>query len=271
MIDKLLEIRNETLNNAPLINCLTNHITINDCANVILEVGGKPIMAEHHKEVEEITAISNSLVINIGNITNERMKAIMLSGNVAKVKNIPIIIDVVGVGCSRRRLDFANKFISQCCPNIIKGNMSEIKALSEIAHNANGIDVGSADIITEDNLLNAVNIAKMLSEKTNSVIVITGKIDIVAQGEKAYLIRNGCDMLSKITGTGCMLNAIIGTFISSKEYFESAILGAVLFGIAGENSLIANGTASFKTLLHDNIYTIKNKTIKKKIKLEEYQ
>jgi len=271
MINKLLKIRQEIHKNAPLIHCLTNHITINDCANVILAIGGKPIMAEHHSEVEEITAQAKSLVVNLGNITDERMTSIMLSGCVAKKKKISSTIDVVGVGCSKLRLNFANEFISKCSPNVIKGNMSEIKALSGISHNAIGIDVGSNDILTESNLTESVDIAKNLSKKTNAIIVITGKTDIVAQGEKVYLIKNGCNMLSQITGTGCMLNAIIGTYISSGEFLESAVLGAVLLGIAGENSLASTATGSFKVLLHDNIYTITDKIIKEKIKLEEYQ
>jgi len=270
MIKKFLEIRCEINNCSPLVHCLTNHITINDCANVILEVGGKPIMAEHHAEVEEITAVANSLVINLGNITDERMTSMMLSGNVAKIKKIPSIIDVVGVGCSKLRLNFAKKIIEECCPDVIKGNVSEIKALAGISHNARGIDAGEEDIISQDNLSTSVNIAKKLSQKTNAVVVITGKTDIVAQGEKVYLVKNGCEMLSKITGTGCMLNAIIGTFISSRKLFESAVLGAVLIGIAGENASIANGTGSFKTLLHDNIFTITDENIIDKIKLEEY-
>ena len=216
MINDLLKIRHEILDNAPLVHCLTNHITINDCANVILEVGGKPIMAEHHAEVEEITAVANSLVINLGNITDERMTSMMLSGNGAKIKNIPSIIDVVGVGCSKLRLNFAKIFSEECFPAVIKGNMSEIKALAGISQNARGIDAGEQDIITQDNLSVSVNIAKMLSKKTNSVVVITGKTDIIAQDEKVCILKNGCEMLSKITGTGCMLIAIIRTFISSR-------------------------------------------------------
>lgn len=271
MINKLLKIRQEIHKSAPLIHCLTNHITINDCANVILEIGGKPIMAEHHAEVEEITAQAKSLVINLGNITDERMTSIMLSGKVANNKKIPSIIDVVGVGCSTLRLNFANEFISKYSPNTIKGNMSEIKALLGMNHNAYGIEVGQDDITTEDNLPKSVDIARRLSKKANAVIVITGETDIIAQGEKVYLIKNGCNMLSQITGTGCMLNAIIGTFISSGEFLESAVLGTVLLGIAGENSLTATATGSFKVLLHDNIYTINDEIIKEKIKLEEYQ
>ena len=113
MVNNIVNLKNQIQKKAPLIHCLTNHITINDCANIILAIGGKPIMAEHREEVSEITNSSSSLVINLGNITDERMESILISGKAAKQNNIPIILDPVGVGCSSFRLSFAKKNITQ--------------------------------------------------------------------------------------------------------------------------------------------------------------
>ncbi|MGG7142547.1 hydroxyethylthiazole kinase [Clostridium nigeriense] len=262
-----MEIKNKVMINNPLIHCITNHITINDCANVVLSAYGKPIMAEHYKEVSDITASSNALAINIGNITDGRMKSIMISGKTAYEKKIPSIIDIVGVSCSDLRLNFAIDFIDKCKPRVIKGNMSEIKAIFGLDTKSKGIDVNEEDITTYDTLKNNIYIVKELALKTNSTVVATGSIDIISDGNKTYTIENGCEELSRITGTGCMLNVLIATYISSKDIINSAILGTVIMGICGELSRDAKGTASFKIELLDNISTIKDEDILERIKI----
>ncbi|MGG7213024.1 hydroxyethylthiazole kinase [Clostridium nigeriense] len=262
-----MEIKNKVMINNPLIHCITNHITINDCANVVLSAYGKPIMAEHYKEVSDITASSNALAINIGNITDDRMKSIMISAKTAYEKKIPSIIDIVGVSCSDLRLNFAIDFIDKCKPRVIKGNMSEIKAIFGLNTKSKGIDVNEEDITTYDTLKNNIYIVKELALKTNSTVVATGAIDIISDGNKTYTIENGCEELSRITGTGCMLNVLIATYISSKDIINSAILGTVIMGICGELSRDAKGTASFKIELLDNISTIKDEDILERIKI----
>lgn len=264
--DKLLEIRRKIKVEKPLIHCITNPISINDCANMVLATGGKPIMAQHPLEVGEITRTSKALGVNLGNITDIRMESMMISGKTAYENKIPQAIDIVGVGCSKLRLNYAREFITQCRPNVIKGNVSEIKALWGIENNAKGIDVGASDIITKENYKENIEILKSLSLKTNAIIVATGKIDIITDGVKTYLVSNGCDMLSMITGTGCMLNVLIASYISSGSILEGTILAVVLMGICGELSKDAKGTGSFRTELLDNMYSISPDTIKEKIK-----
>lgn len=267
VLQKLINIKNKVMIDKPLIHCITNHITINDCANVVLSAYGKPIMAEHCEEVSNITASASALAINIGNITDNRMKSIMISGKTAYEKEIPSIIDIVGVSCSSLRLNFAIDFIYKCRPSIIKGNMSEIKAIFGLDTKSKGIDVNDEDITTEDTISNNIYIVKELALKTNSTVVATGAIDIISNGKKTYIIENGCEELSRITGTGCMLNALIATYISSKDIMNSAILGTVVMGICGELAKDAKGTASFKIELLDNISTIKDEDILEKIKV----
>lgn len=258
VLNKLIDVKNKIISNKHLIHCITNHITINDCANVVLSVGGKPIMAEHHEEVADITASAKALAVNLGNITDNRMKSIIISGEMAYKKDIPSIIDIVGVSCSKLRLKFAIEFIDRCKPSVIKGNMSEIKAIFGLDIKSSGVDVNDEDITTEDTLSNNIEIVKSLAAKTKSVIVATGAIDIISDGDKSYLIENGCEELSRITGTGCMLNVLIATYLSSNDIINSAILGTIIMGISGELSKEAKGTASFKIELLDNISTIKD-------------
>lgn len=266
-LSKLIEIKNSVIQDKPLIHCITNHISINDCANVVLAVGGKPIMAEHCDEVADITASAKALAVNLGNISDNRMKSIMISGVKANEEEIPSIIDIVGVSCSKLRLGFALEFIEKCRPSVIKGNMSEIKSIYGLNTRSKGVDVSDEDVTNEDTIKNNIEIVRALAIKTNSIVVATGAIDIVSDGGETYIIENGCEELSKITGTGCMLNVLIATCISSNDIINGAILGTIIMGISGELSRNARGTGSFKIELLDNISTIKVEDILENIKI----
>lgn len=267
-IDKLLQIKQSVKLKKPLIHCITNPISINDCANMVLAAGAKPIMAEHPLEVSEITSVSKSLGINLGNITDVRMKSMLVSGKIAFENKIPQVIDLVGVGCSKLRLDYANKFIAECHPSVIKGNMSEIKAICGIKSNAKGIDVGAGDIVTEDNFDKNIEMLKELSLKAGSVIAVTGVVDIITNGTHTYLIKNGCEMLSMITGTGCMLTALIASYISSENILGGTVLAIALMGICGELSQQVKGTGSFRTELIDNMFSVSDDMVMGKIKFQ---
>lgn len=260
-INKLLEIKQKVRLEKPLVHYITNPISINDCANVMLAIGAKPIMAEHPSEVSEITAVSKALGVNLGNITDIRMKSMLISGKTARERNIPQVIDLVGVGCSKLRLEYANKYILECHPDVIKGNMSEIKAICGIESNAAGIDAGAADAVTQQNLNKNIEMLKALSLKTASIVTATGATDIITDGKHTYLINNGCEMLSMVTGTGCMLTALITSYISSGNILYGTVLATALMGICGEISAVAKGTASFKLELIDNMYSISDEVI----------
>ena len=266
-IDNLLQIRQSVKISKPLIHCITNPISINDCANMVLAVGAKPIMAEHPLEVSEITALSKALAVNLGNITDIRMESMLISGETAFENKIPKVIDLVGVGCSKLRLDYAKKFISECHPSVIKGNMSELKAICGIKSNAKGIDVGADDIVTEQNFDESIEMLKALSLQTESVIAATGVVDIITNGTQTYLITNGCEMLSMVTGTGCMLTALIASYISSGNVLGGTVLATALMGICGELSQHAKGNGSFRTELIDNMFSISDEVIKERIRI----
>ncbi|BDB02077.1 hydroxyethylthiazole kinase 2 [Clostridium botulinum] len=270
IINKLLQIRQSVKLKKPLIHYITNPISINDCANMILAAGAKPIMAEHPLEVSEITSVSKSLGVNLGNITDNKMKSMLISGKTAYENKIPQVIDLVGVGCSKLRLDYARKFISECHPNVIKGNMSEIKAIYGIKSSAKGIDVGACDIITEQNFDENIKMIKRLSMETGSVVAATGVVDIISNGTHTYIISNGCEVLSMITGTGCMLTGLIASYISSENILEGTVLAVALMGICGELSQHAKGTGSFRNELIDNMFSISDDIIIKKIRINSY-
>ncbi len=201
----------------PLIHCITNPISINQCANSVLATGARPIMAEHPLEVAEIASTASALMLNLGNITDVRMESMRLAAEAAVSKSIPIVFDAVGVACSVLRRTYALNFIKEFSPAVVKGNYSEITALTDLSYLSDGVD--SYDGPEFDTALNA---AAGLADFSGGVVLASGKTDIITDGKSVILVKNGSPMLSSITGTGCMLGALTSCFLAGASYFRAA-------------------------------------------------
>lgn len=199
--EKLEKVR-ET---SPLIHNITNYVTANDCANILLACGASPTMADDASEVEEITTISNALNINIGTL-NAMVTGMFLAGKKANELGRPVVLDPVGAGASRLRTDTACRLIDEIRFTVIRGNISEIKTLASGSGTTKGVDADAADIVTEDTLDSTVAFVKTFAAKTGAVIAVTGAIDLVSDAERTFVIRNGRPMMGRVTGTGCMLH-----------------------------------------------------------------
>lgn len=243
--------------NEPLIHCMTHAITMNDSANAILAVGASPTMASHPREVEEIVAAADSLVVNLGNINEERLQAMKIAGAKAHALGLPILLDAVGAASSTLRLDYAKAFIEANQPGIIKGNSSEIRALCGLPSHAHGVDAGAADAISGKNLAEAAGPFAEYARKHHTVLMVTGPVDLVTDGERSIGVANGTPLLGRLTGTGCMVGALAGTWHSSGPSFEAAALGTVYMGIAGEVAAKDNpGPGTFHMHLLDALGTL---------------
>lgn len=253
---------------SPLIHSITNPISINLCANIILARGAKPIMAEHPLEVAEITSTSNALVLNLGNITDARLKSMDIALKTAKENSVPNILDMVGVSCSKLRHAYSRNLIEKYCPDIIKGNMSEIKAMLGLESSSIGIDVGKKDRVQESNLGDSVNIAKNLALETQSTVVVTGEIDIVSNGNDSFIVKNGNEMLSKITGTGCALTGLIACYLPYTDTIRASLLALFILGIGSELAIRDKGHYTFLTSLVDEISLIDIEKINKYARYE---
>lgn len=227
--EKIFEMRCEIKSLRPLVHCITNPVSVNDCANAVLAIGAKPIMAEYEGEMAEITAAAKALSLNLGGISEEKMNAIEAAAKTAHKHNIPFVIDLVGVGCSTVRREFAKAIIKKYSPSVIKGNQSEIFAMCGLAHNAKGID-------SEDsaNFSEAANAAKSAAQYYKTAVLMSGKIDFVADGKQIAAIENGSELMPYVTGMGCVLGALTGSFLAVGEAFDSAVSAAVTLGLAGE-------------------------------------
>ncbi len=210
-------------------------------------------MAEHPDEVREVTETSQALVLNLGNITDVRMKSMIISTQVATETGIPIVLDLVGVACSKLRRNFALNLIKKYPITVIKGNYSEIKALFDGTYSSPGVDT---DLSLKEDSINAN--AKWLANKYNAIVLASGKTDIVTDGNRFVYIKNGTPQLAEITGTGCMLGAVCGCFVAVEQSLKSVVVACVTMGICGELSVTDKGSGSFIINLIDKLSVINN-------------
>lgn len=268
--DILENVRNKN----PLIHSITNYVTVNGCANILLACGASPIMSDDIDEVEEITSICNALYINIGTLNSRTIPAMLLAGKKAKELDHFVVLDPVGAGASILRTKTATMLLKEVQPTVLKGNISEIKALAFSSTTTKGVDADSSDEITLENLDKAVSFAKNFALETKSIIVITGAIDIVADSQTAYCIFNGNPMMKSVTGTGCQLSAIITAFIASNRnnVLEAVVTAVCAMGICGETAFARlteiDGNTTYMNYIIDAIYNLSSKELKEKARYE---
>ena len=246
----------------PLIHCMTNYVTANDCANILLACGASPVMAEDIGEVAEITRRCAGLTLNLGTLSQARIPAMILAGQTANQFGIPVVLDPVGVGASALRKQTARQLLEWVQFSVIRGNVSEIKALARGCEERGCIDADTMEQVTEERLEEALALAEELGEKAGAVVAMTGPIDIVAGQGKAYCIRNGDPMMSSVTGTGCQLSALTTAFVgANREHIPEATAAALCaMGLAGEIARTRlsglDGSAAYRGYLIDAIYNL---------------
>lgn len=264
MLRKMLD---NVKNNNPLIHNITNYVTVNDCANALLACGASPIMADDPEDAEEITAICGGLNLNIGTLNARTIPAMLAAGRKAGEQNHPIVLDPVGAGASTLRTNTAIELLDTLKITAVKGNISEIKTLASNSGSTRGVDASAADAITPETLTQSVAFAKELAAGCGAIIIITGAIDIVADAGQAFCIYNGSPMMSKVTGTGCMLSAITAAYLAANP--ESPLIacaGAVAaMGLCGELAkdrlTPQDGNAAYRTYIIDALYNLDSETL----------
>ena len=265
----LKEMMENVRKTCPLIHNITNYVTVNDCANVLLACGGSPIMSDDADEAEEITSICGGLNINIGTLNQRTIPAMHKAGRKANELGHPVVLDPVGAGASELRTKTAKDLIETVQFTVIRGNISEIKALALGEGGARGVDAHVADKITEETLPRAVSFAKKFAKQTGAVIAITGAIDIVSDGEKAYCIYNGHPMMGSVTGTGCQLSALIAAYVTAnpKNPLEAAAAAVCLMGICGEKAYARlqeqDGNATYRNYIMDAVFNLSGEELEK--------
>ncbi|BBF42806.1 hydroxyethylthiazole kinase [Lachnospiraceae bacterium KM106-2] len=271
MLKEYLENVRKTM---PLVHNITNYVTVNDVANVILACGGSPIMADEKEEVEEITSICGGLNINIGTLNARTIDAMILAGKKANALGHPVLLDPVGAGASTLRTNTALKLIDEIQLSVIRGNISEIKTLASGDGTTKGVDADISDAVTKEHIDTAVAFAKQFSKEHHVVVAITGAIDLVADENRCYCIYNGRSEMGRITGTGCQLSGIMTAFLVANQNhpLEAAATAVMMMGVAGEigweHKKAEEGNATFRNRIIDAIYNMTGEELERRARYE---
>lgn len=251
----------------PLVHHITNEVTVNDCANSTLAIGGSPVMATSVEEVAEMVSLANALVINLGTIDASTYEAMVIAGQTANDKGIPVILDPVGVGATTFRNDRVADYLTKVKVSIVRGNVTEVDALIGGKSQTRGVDAGEVTNMSK------AKIAYEAAKKLQAVVVISGEQDIVCEGDKQVVIENGDPLLTSVTGTGCMTASLIGCFAGvTKNYFHAAIAGMSTMSLAGEYAkkklTEGEGIGTYRVRLIDAIFQMDRMKWEKGVRLQ---
>ncbi len=259
---------------SPLVHNITNYVTVNDVANVLLAAGGSPIMSDDADDVEDITSICGGLNINIGTLNKNTIPSMFLAGKKANALGHIILLDPVGAGASRLRTDTANRLMQEVRFDAVRGNISEIKTLCTGSGSTKGVDADAVDAVTEANLDNGVQLVKTFAAQTGCIIAVTGAIDLVSDGERCWCIRNGRAEMSRITGTGCQLSALMTAFLVANpdRKLDAAAAAVCMMGLAGEigwaNMQPGDGNSTYRNRIIDAIFNMTGDALEEGAKYE---
>ncbi len=260
--------------NVPLVHNITNYVTVNDVANVILACGGSPIMSDEPEDAEDITTICGGLNINIGTLNKRSIEGMHRAGKKAGELHHVILLDPVGAGASALRTDTANDLMKEIHFTAIRGNISEIKTLALGSGTTKGVDADVADAVTEDNLDNAIRFVKNFASQTGSIVAITGAIDLVSDDKRCFVIRNGRPEMGKITGTGCQLSGMMTAFLVANPdaLLEAAAAAVCTMGLSGEigwsNMQKGDGNSTYRNRIIDAVFNMTGEMLDRGAKYE---
>ena len=258
----------------PLVHNITNYVTVNDVANVLLAAGGSPIMSDDADDVEDITSICGGLNINIGTLNKNTIPSMFLAGKKANALGHIVLLDPVGAGASRLRTDTANRLMREVRFDAVRGNISEIKTLCTGSGTTKGVDADAVDAVMEANLDDGVALVKAFARQAGCIIAVTGAIALVSDGERCWCIRNGRPEMSRITGTGCQLSALTTAFLVANpgHKLEAAAAAVCTMGLAGEigwaNMQPGDGNSTYRNRIIDAIFNMTGDALEKGARYE---
>lgn len=246
----------------PLVHQITNFVVMNDTANITLHIGALPVMAQAKEEVNEMTAIAGALVLNIGTLQEDWVASMKLAGRRANELHIPVVLDPVGAGATSYRTKTSLDLLKGMKINVLRGNSGEIGAISGAGGEVKGVEsIGG--------IKNPESAAAGLSKKYGCVVAISGKRDIIADTKNIYYVDNGHELLTTLTGTGCMATSVIGSFCAvEKDYALASACALAVYGLAAETAAKgAKGPGSFKTAFFDEVYNLTPEKIKEGVRI----
>jgi hydroxyethylthiazole kinase len=249
----------------PLVHQITNYVVMNETANATLALGALPVMAHAGEEVEEMTRIASSLVLNIGTLSEHWVEAMLLAGGAASARGIPVVLDPVGVGATTYRTETAKRMLDLVDVTVLRGNAGEVATLVGADAEVRGVESISTG-------MEPAELAREAARRLGVIASVTGPVDHVSDGERVLAVSNGHELLSTVTGTGCMSSAMTGCFLAGKpaEPLEAAAEALAAFGVAAEDAAAsAGGPGTFHALLYDALYALDPETLDARARIRE--
>lgn len=240
---------------SPLVHNITNMVVMNNTANALLAAGASPIMAHAQSEVKDMMQICNALVINMGTLDEYTVESMELAAIQANDLSKPWLFDPVGVGATPYRNEVAARLLA-LKPTVIRGNASEIIAL------ANQASIESKGVDSTHATNQAIDAGKYLVKEYGSIVSISGAEDVIITDNKMITVYNGAALMTKVTGLGCSVSAVIGGFIGlgaedKSKLFEQVAAATTYFSICGEVAAqSAKGPGSLQMNLLDTLFNL---------------
>jgi hydroxyethylthiazole kinase len=258
-MDYIAKIREKN----PLIYNITNEVATNMAANGLIAIGASPAMSNTPKEAVENAQNAAAVILNLGTLTEDRAEAMLIAGKAANEKNVPVILDPIAVGSTEFRNDVIYELLEKVKFTAIRANAGEIAVLGDALE----------EMKSPDSTIEAIDpeIAKAVARKYETVVIATGKTDVITDGSRTALCRNGHAMLQNITASGCLLTSLVGPYVSvGKDPYEAGIEVTAAYGIAAELAMEkAEGPGSFIPALLDQLYFLDQKTVDAHKRAEE--
>jgi len=256
MLEQLWSVREEVKRRKPLIYNITNNVVTNFTANVLLAVGASPIMSEGDAEAEELTGITDAVVLNIGTLHPRQVGYFLKAGEFANKDKKPLLLDPVGVGATGYRNETALNLIEQLKVSLIRGNYGETGFLAGTAGKTKGVDSVDAELDSE--------LTKALANKTGALVCATGPTDYLSDGTRVCANRTGHELLQLVTGTGCALTSVMGAFLAvSEDPILGGLSALAFYGAAAEKAACSvKGPGSFAVSFIDALYGLSHDEFK---------
>lgn len=244
----------------PLVHNITNVVVTNFTANGLYALGASPVMAYAPEEVADMASIAGALVLNIGTLNAKEVEAMLLAGKAANQHNVPVIFDPVGAGATRYRTETAQRIVKEVKISVLRGNAGEVANVIGQNWAVKGVDTG-------DSNGDVVALAQTAARQLGIVVVVTGKEDVITDGARTMVVRNGDALLTKVTGTGCLLSSVIGAFAAVEQDLLLASAAALVsYGVAAEIATAnkgQEGPGSFQIEFLNQLSKVSNDEIMK--------
>jgi len=250
------ELLEEVRARRPLVQNVTNLVSMDIAANALLALGASPAMIHAPEETEEFAALIDALVVNVGTLSATGAESMDKAAAAARMHGKPWLLDPVAAGLLTFRDDVIRRLLRHR-PSIIRGNASEIMAVARIA----GITRDAAaprGVDSAHTTQEAEALAVRLARHCFCAIVATGAVDVVTDGERVLRVANGSPLMPRVTALGCSMSAVMGAYLAvAADPFEAAFGATALYGVAGELAAAkAQGPGSLRVAFLDTLYSI---------------